>query len=484
MMLRALLLAFAASVFYAPLSAQNLVSATLLGNKTASELIAQFNVPFIQFDIKYYKVLYTTPDVHGVLDTASGLLAVPIDDQRCFARLVYQHGTSGSRQDVPSVNVQQNGEGIIGWLFAGLGYITLMPDYLGLGASRGFHPYVHAATEASAALDMLRATTDYLGQIPVNRNHQLFITGYSQGGHGAMALHRAIEKDSTKEFSVVAAAPMSGPYSIGEAMHNLILSDQVYFYPAYIPNTALSYQTAYGNIFTQLTDIFKPSYAALIDKFWKNEITLSTLNDELIKMLVLNEGASRPIKMLQDTTIEAVMNNPNHPINVALRANNTYNNWLPKAPMRLFYCMADDQVPFQNSVIARDSLTVVGAPNFQALDVNPSANHNGCVVPALTNTIFFFAGLQEMCIIVDSESPRTTSLDMAPNPAQEEVQIRGLEAAGELQILDIQGQVQYRSVLSPGDHTLNLQALANGVYVVQFVSSGKVRTGKLVIGRL
>jgi hypothetical protein len=352
-----------------------------------------------------------------------------------------------------------------------------------LGASRGFHPYVHAATEASAALDMVRATTDYyLGQIPANYNHQFFVTGYSQGGHGAMALHRAIETDSTKEFSVTAAAPMSGPYSIGEAMHNLILSDQVYFYPAYIPNTALSYQTAYGNIFTQLTDIFKPNYAALIDKFWKNEIPLSTLNDELIKMLVLNEGASRPIKMLQDTAIEAVKNNPNHPINVALRANNTYNNWLPKAPMRLFYCTADDQVPFQNSLIARDSLTAIGAPNFQALDVNPSANHNGCVVPALTNTIFFFAGFLEECIIVGSQSPRTTSLEMVPNPAQEEVQIRGLEAAGELQILDFQGRVQYRAVVSPGDHTLNLQALAKGVYVVQFVSAGKVRTGKLVVG--
>jgi dienelactone hydrolase len=137
------------------------------------------------------------------------------------------------------------GEGQVGLLFAGLGYVAFLPDYLGLGlTSRGFHPYVHAASEAWAALDMLRAGDQFCQQLQVAVNAQLFITGYSQGGHGAMALHRAIEKDPSNEFTVTAAAPLSGPYSISGVMRNLILTDTVYYDPAYIPNTALSYQTA------------------------------------------------------------------------------------------------------------------------------------------------------------------------------------------------------------------------------------------------
>lgn len=481
MHLRALLLAFAVFCATASLSAQKLVSATLLGSKTTAQLVAHFGVPFIQYGVKYYKVLYTTPDLKGVLDTASGLIAVPDNPARVYPRLVYQHGTSGSRQDVPSINVQQNGEGTIGWLFAGMGYVTLMPDYLGLGESRGFHPYVHAESETSAALDMLRAAVEFVEQQQMQTNSQVFVTGYSQGGHAAMALHRAIEKDPAQEFAVTAAAPLSGPYSIGEVMRNLILTDQVYLYPAYIPNTALSYQTVYGNIFTNLTDLFKPAYATLIDKFYKNQIGLSQLNDQLIALLTTNEGSCRPFKMLQENAVEAIKTNPDHPVNVALQANNTYNNWLPKAPMRLFYCMADDQVPFQNSVLARDTLTAIGAPNFDAIDVNATANHGGCVVPALTSTVFFFAGFQQIGTVGTASPWRVGSLDISPNPAQEMVQIRNIEARGELRIFGEQGQVLYRAALEPGDHSLDLSELPAGVYYAQFVSGKKIWTEKILL---
>lgn len=266
-----LLLVFLAS---GSLSAQNLISATLLGSRTKAQLTAQFNVPLVQYGAKFYRLKYTTTAINGTLDTVSGLLAVPDNLNKVYPRLVYQHGTSGSKLDVPSYTAT-SGEGTIGVLLAGLGYVTLAPDYLGLGISKGFHPYVHAASEASVAIDLLRAADQYTLQNGIHTNAQLFITGYSQGGHAAMALHRAIEQDSTHEFTVTAAAPMSGPYSISGVMRNLILTDAVYYYPAYIPNTALSYQTVYGNIFTQPSDIFRPAYAGVITQFYAGQITLT-----------------------------------------------------------------------------------------------------------------------------------------------------------------------------------------------------------------
>jgi hypothetical protein len=474
---------FAVACFSAHLSAQTLVSATPLGTKTQAQLLAQFNnLPFIQFGATYYRVLYTTTDVQGMPDTASGLLVLPNNPNRVYPRLVYQHGTSGSKQDVPSINITTNGEGQLGLLFAGLGYIAVLPDYLGLGnVSRGFHPYVHAASEASAAIDMLSAVDQYCAENQIAFNEQLFVTGYSQGGHAAMALHRAIEQQPDLNLKVTAAAPMSGPYSISKVMRQLILSDDIYFYPAYIPNTALSYQTVYGNLFQNITDIFKPAYASLIDQFYQNQIPLSELNEQLIAKLIVEEGASRPFRMLQPAIVEAISNDLEHPINKALADNNTYNDWLPQAPMRLFYCMNDDQVPFANSLLARDSLLFVGAPDFQALDVMPSANHGQCVTPAVTGTLFFFLGFQQIGTVGSKEVASVAPLQLAPNPASSQVEVKNLVGDGVMELFDQQGKRQLSLPLTAGSHVLPLQTLADGLYLMRYGSNGRVWVGQLVV---
>ncbi len=465
------------------LNAQTLVSATLLGAKTQAQLYTQFNnLPFIQYGCKYYRVAYTSPDVQGVLDTVTGLLAVPDNAAKKYPRLVYQHGTSGSRQDVPSINVLTNGEGQFGQLFAGLGYVALLPDYLGLGnVSRGFHPYVHAESEAWVAMDMLRAVADFCAQNQIQTNDQLFVTGYSQGGHGAMALHRAIENDPAQEFAVTAAAPMSGPYSVSGVMRDLILSDDVYYYPAYIPNTALSYQTVYGNLFNDVSEVFRPPYDALIKQFQNGTINLSNLNDQLIDLLILSEGACRPRRMLQPDIIQAITSNPNHPINIALAANDTYNDWTPKAPMRLFYCMNDDQVPFRNSLLARDSLQAVGAPNFQVQDVMPSANHGQCVVPAATATVIFFLGFQQIGTVGTDDAAAAERLNISPNPAKEAFFIQGLPLPGQLKLLDFRGKVLLDKTLGPGSHRIALIGLPPGQYVAVFVGDGRYWLEKLAV---
>ncbi|MFN0216041.1 MAG: T9SS type A sorting domain-containing protein [Saprospiraceae bacterium] len=468
------------------LPAQTLVSATFLGQKTQAELFVEFNnLPFIQYGAKYYSITYTTKSVQGVLDTASGLLAMPDNPSRIYPRLVYQHGTSGSRQDVPSLNVLTDGEGIVGQLFAGLGYVAFLPDYLGLGnSSKGFHPYVHAESEAWAAMDMLRAGEQFLQQNQVVTNNQLFITGYSQGGHGAMALHRAIEQDPTQEFEVTAAAPMSGPYSISGVMRDLILTDAVYFYPAYIPNTALSYQTVYGNLFNDVGEVFKPAYAAMIQSFYEGQINLSSLNNQLIATLTTNEGASRPFKMLQESIIQAVQTNPDHPINLALDANDTYDgNWLPKAPFRLFYCMEDDQVPYRNSLLARDSFLAAGITNFAISDVLPTADHGECYVPAMTNTLIFFLGYQQIGTVKTSTPANSQNYSIAPNPAQDVISTSELPAECRIEIVDFNGKLIKTELLSAGAHSLNISEIPNGIYLVRFLVKGGARVEKLVVQR-
>ena len=52
------------------LFAQDLIDSEYKGMTTAQSLNDQFGVALFDYDVDYYKITYTTPDVHGVLDTA------------------------------------------------------------------------------------------------------------------------------------------------------------------------------------------------------------------------------------------------------------------------------------------------------------------------------------------------------------------------------------------------------------------------------
>ncbi len=453
---------------------QNFVSSTYKGMKTKAQLNQQFGLPIFQYDVKYYRVTYTSNDAAGALDTLSGLVAVPQATNKVFPLLAYQHGTSDCKTCVPSRYGSAGGdEGQIGLVFAGMGYISLLPDYVGMGDGRGFHPYVHAATEAQAGLDMLRSVGGILQQLGIGHNSQLFITGYSQGGHGAMALHRAIETQFANEFEVTAAAPMSGPYSISGSMRDLILSETPYYYLAYLPNTALSYQTIYNNLYTDLNQLFKPAYVGFIQQYYSGAITLSTLNTKLIQTLTAQTGGPVAHRMLQDSIVAAIQNNPQHPINVALRDNDVY-DWAPLAPTRLFYCTADDQVPYLNSILAGDTIAANGAANFGILDVNPTADHGQCVVPAITQTLAFFNQYQQITTLDANEKSVWGGIVLSPNPAKEYLTISGLPNHAYARLLDTDGRVVVGQQRSNGPSiTLNTSNLRSGVYVLA-LSNGKM----------
>ena len=127
------------------LFSQDLISSQFLSNVSKSSLESQFpDLPVpMHSGVDLYKILYTTLDIHGQLDTASGLMVIPDDSDFVYPLLNYQHGTVGSRWEVPS---SLSGGYELALLFGGLGYATAAPDFLGLGEARGIHPYVHAET--------------------------------------------------------------------------------------------------------------------------------------------------------------------------------------------------------------------------------------------------------------------------------------------------------------------------------------------------
>ncbi len=460
------------------LDAQNVVTTEYLGQRTKAVLTSQFGA-FIQNGVKLYKITYTTPDIHGQLDTASGLFVVPQREQTIsYPTLVYEHGTVDGPQDVPS---NQQGGYELALFFSGLGYATIAPDYLGAGEARGFHPYIHAASEASASVDMLRAVHAHAPEMDIYLNDQLFITGYSQGGHASMALHRYIETEATNEFTVTAAAHMSGPYSVSEVMLDLILSDEAYGTVAYLPNVVLSFNEVYG-LYNNLEEIFKPQYVEDIQAFRDGTIGLFTLNGILLNQLITEYGASVTKHLLQDSII-AILEDPsnNHPLHLALRDNDVY-EWAPQQPTRMFYCMADDQVNYRNAIIADSVMQTLNAVDVAISDVNSGADHGGCVGPATFNTLLFFAGFADW--VVDTKDG-LQDLDVAifPNPAQQYIYINGLKNTTQVHLFSITGEQILSKNLSVNDNELSLQNIPNGVYFLTLNNNKGQLIRKIVVER-
>ncbi|HRJ15543.1 MAG TPA: hypothetical protein PLI34_11150, partial [Saprospiraceae bacterium] len=116
------------------LNAQQLISSQYKGMVSQAQLALQYG-PLMQNGVRMYKITYTTPDVFGQQDTASGLLVVPIRPGFTLPLLCYQHGTLDGPNDAPSALA---GGYQLALVFGGLGYVTAAPDLLGIGESRGF----------------------------------------------------------------------------------------------------------------------------------------------------------------------------------------------------------------------------------------------------------------------------------------------------------------------------------------------------------
>ncbi|MBR7784808.1 lipase family protein, partial [Undibacterium luofuense] len=63
-------------------------------------------------------------------------------------------------------------------------------------------------------VDSLRAARKAFPVIGAQDSGKLVLTGYSQGGHVAMATQRAMQTTYASEFKVSALAGMSGPYAL------------------------------------------------------------------------------------------------------------------------------------------------------------------------------------------------------------------------------------------------------------------------------
>jgi hypothetical protein len=427
-----------------------------------------------KFTVDIYKMNYRCKDAFDTLVGASGLLIIPRDS--CdLPILSYSHGTISRKSDAPSRF--RGSETLIGTVMASNGYIFTMPDYLGLGDGPGLHPYQHAKTEAYANIYMLKALKEYCTTNAIPLNGQLFLSGYSQGGHASMVTHRMIEKDFSSEFTVTASAPMSGAYDMSGVMVDVMLSDSVYAAPAYLPYLVLSWNPIY-NLYANISDAFKVPYDTTLPPLFDGTRSLGYIEARMPNVPKLIFDSTELYRFTIDLT---------HPFRLALKDNDAYTNWTPSAPLRMYYCTADRQVNYMNALVAQDSLKAQGCTTCDAYLVNALLDHQECAQFALINAKSFMDSLKyDGCrsTSINNLSKNSNVISIYPNPTSESVSIDyALLSSYEVNIQDITGRVVYSNTAYENNNKINTNYLESGMYSVSIKSKNQLIGNKLLVIR-
>lgn len=437
---------------------QYLVSCVYLGISSSNVLSGATGLS-LDYDVKMYKLTYNTVDTDSLPTIATGAFFIPTNTTCTdFPFAVYNHGTTLRKNDVPSNN---NPEAIIGKVFSAGGYFVCMPDYIGMGDSPGFHPYVHAKSEATASVDMVRAAREYLSTTNFVDNNELFLTGYSQGGHACMATTKFINDENLQsEFNIVASAPCSGPYDLSGIMADTIIAPSPYSNPGYIVYLLASYQLAYGNIFNSWSDVLYPPYDTIVPPFFSGNNT--TLDMGLLNSLIPNQMSL----LIRDTCLNNFINdsiNKNHPWWRALIDNDNY-DWLPLKPLRMYYCTADEQVAYTNALNAENSMINNGALDVQAINMGNN-DHGGCILPALSSAFNWFQNLKTPCNVSSSINRNLISYDVYPNPFTNELNVQFAEKVN-LSVYTMDGKL-----LINKDDVQNIELVTSnwskGIYIIK-----------------
>lgn len=261
------------------------LNAQLAASASGAQLLQLTGTPACGVDFYYLK--FWTVGGAGETTLSSGALMVPTGAAPTCSGphpiVLYAHATQTDKLfNIANITDPTNTEGaVIAAMFAAQGYIVVAPNYAGYDISTlGYHPFLNAKQQSGEMMDVLTAARAALPSTfaaATSDNGQLFIAGYSEGGHVTMATVRALEAAGQK---VTAAAPSSGPYALeffGDAiMFGSVDLDSTVFAPL----LTTSYQYEYGNIYVSNNDasnIYSATYATGIATLLPSATPINTI---------------------------------------------------------------------------------------------------------------------------------------------------------------------------------------------------------------
>ena len=319
------------------------------------------------FGYKAVKISYNTVNEDNTPVVASGLLVIPTatdayqqyriaNGQKPFSvsMLCDNHKTIFADVEAPTkveVSDHQPNYSLAVLETGYAGFAGIYPDYIGFGDSLGtVHPYIMKKASARASVDMIKASMKYMESQGIALNHQLYVTGYSEGGYVAMATAQKVEAE-LENVNLMGVAPMAGPYNVEDLADRELNATNIMVYPAFLADLAYSYSEYYDDVnlseiananisIAQFQTAFNGSYdtvpihtiLGLADPSKKDYGFYTHKASELFSISFLDEYNSNVNSVMRGRFQE-----------------NALDDWTPRSKMNFIQCLDDEIIPFSES---------------------------------------------------------------------------------------------------------------------------------------
>ena len=290
----------------------------------------------------------------------SGNMYVP-KSKKCKGLIMACHYTYAALSESPSQGPTLSA------LLATKGYAVVDADYVGFGVTyQMVHPYLDKKATGRAVADFGRLARPFLEANGYTfETNDIYIFGYSQGGHAAVATQEFIEShpDYYKDLPLTKVYCGGGPYD-PKVTYDVAKKTDVIGFPAVVPMFLQG--TIYAN------DLNDKSLALpikeedfLSDEMLKDDRYKTWLNSKAytmdqVNLLMKGIGCGKFSTILRPEAMGGEEYAPNKVLFAKL-AENATTNYCPKTPMYIFHSKGDDVVTFENAEMLQKAFRDLGA---------------------------------------------------------------------------------------------------------------------------
>ncbi len=339
----------------------------------------------VQYNVSVYNVTYKTI-FQGEEVEASGLVCIPNTDGGSFPIISFQNGTNTAHDDAPTKNLHNQ---MFMYLHstASLGYIMLIPDYLGFGASEQIvHPYLHKESTVLSIENLIVAAKEMMDNdlITVDWDNDLYLMGYSQGGWSTLCTHRDISQKTTLPFNVTASACGAGPYTLS-IVQDFMFQDITYPQPVYMAYSGISYHKL-GLITNPLSDYFNEPFATELPSYFNGEFSNSEIN------ALLNDTVA---VLIASSFLDGIDSNPVYQDFRDAMDDNSILGWNSSEPIRIYHGTSDTYVPIATSEQVYNEFVAAGAEGKVTFIPQPGLTHATAAIPTILDALLWFTEMEQ-----------------------------------------------------------------------------------------
>ena len=150
-----------------------------------------------------------------------------------------------------------------------------------------------------------------------------------------------------------------------------------YSNPAYLAYNVIGWNSYYGTLYTELSEIFQEPYATTLPPLFDGTNDAATINNACPTTLE---------ELMQPGLVDEILADITHPFMVAAQDNDVY-QWIPEVPVEMYYCTQDEQVFYQNALTADTWMTENGGSMRTATNSAPTTTGNAPDWPFLVDPL-------------------------------------------------------------------------------------------------